>query len=423
MSAPVVVRLGADPRNVRSARRVVTDALLAAGAAELVDSVTLAVSEVVTNALVHAGGEIELRVEVSEDAVRVEVEDRGAHLPAVRHYSGTASTGRGLQMLTDSVSRWGARELTDGKVVWFEVFRSGAAVPHLPVDDEVRRARPQTVMVTLLNVPLLMHAAWQEHGATLLREHLLHAIADDEDALGQHAKASAAMALLNEQLPAPVLDDDPEALMADAIGDRVTLDRLVLEVPADAVGQFDVLDDLLGRAIVEAGAGRFLSPPTQPEIDEMRQWLCREVTGQGRRSTVPTPWRAHSDVHHPLGAGDFARHADLLAAMSLERAVLATDEASIIVAVSPRALEILAYDTADQLLGRRIIAVVPERFRQAHIAGTTLNATNGRDVLLGVPITVPMLRSDGSEVLVDVEVRPEVHDPHARVFVARFETA
>ena len=70
-----------------------------------------------------------------------------------------------------------------------------------------------------------------------------------------------------------------------------------------------------------------------------------------------------------------------------------------------------------------MIAVVPARYHQAHIAGTTLNATNGRDVLLGVPLVVPMVRADGSELLVSIEVCPEVIDDDRRVFVARFRAA
>jgi hypothetical protein len=49
--------------------------------------------------------------------------------------------------------------------------------------------------------------------------------------------------------------------------------------------------------------------------------------------------------------------------------------------------------------------VVPARFHHARTAGTTLHATNGRDNMLGVPIDVPMVRADGTEVPVRIEVR------------------
>ena len=104
-------------------------------------------------------------------------------------------------------------------------------------------------------------------------------------------------------------------------------------------------------------------------------------------------------------------------------ALLATDEASIIVAASPAALALLGYDRADQLVGRRVIVVVPARFHQAHIAGTTMHVTNGRSTLLGVPITVPMVHADGTEVMVSIEVCPQRLDDDHRVFVARFHAA
>src|SRR3954449_12199211 len=84
------------------------------------------------------------------------------------------------------------------------------------------------------------------------------------------------------------------------------------------------------------------------------------------------------------------------------------------------ALDLLGYQHEGELLGRRVIVVVPARFHQAHIAGTTLHATNGPDNLLGVPINVPMLGSDGTEVPVRIQVRSKRLDVDHRVFVARF---
>ena len=42
----------------------------------------------------------------------------------------------------------------------------------------------------LLEAPLLMHLAWQEHASALLREHLLHVMEHDPDAMARHAQAS-----------------------------------------------------------------------------------------------------------------------------------------------------------------------------------------------------------------------------------------
>ena len=276
--------------------------------------------------------------------------------------------------------------------------------------------------VTLRQAPLLMHWAWQEHGAALLREYLLHVLDHDDTILDRHAEASEALSLLSEQLPVPDLSEDPEILMAGALEPDVTAGEAVLEIRAGAVAHFATLDDLLRRAIKEARVGRFLGPPTQPEIDEMRTWICAEVAKQTSGNATATPWLARTDVRATLAdqAHLTATYADLAL---VDEPLLATDEASIIVAASPAALDLLGYERAQDLLGCRVIAVVPARYHQAHIAGTTLNATNGRDVLLGVPLVVPMVRADGTEIPVSIEVRPERLDNDHRVFVARFRPA
>jgi PAS domain S-box-containing protein len=417
----VSVALDADPRNVSRGRRILRDALVRSGAEHLVESATLLLSEVVTNAFVHVGTQVLVLVWSTDEGVRVEVEDAGSHVPARRHYVGTAGTGRGLQLLDELADRWGTVARSTGKTVWFELGTPRTGRVTLD-DDAAGRLVDQptgTRQVTLRHVPLLMHVAWQEHAATLLREYLLHVLDDDDDILDKHAQASEAMSLLNEQLPGPALSDEAEALMADATEPKVTADEVVLHLPVASIPHFTTLDELLACAIGEARAGHFLSPPTQPEIDEMRRWICSEVARQASGNTTATPWLARTDVRATL-----ADQATLTTTYShlaeVDEPLLATDEASIIVAASRPALDALGYRSADELLGRRVIVVVPARYHQAHIAGTTLHATNGRDNLLGMPLDVPMVRADGTEVPVRLEVRPQRLDADHRVFVARF---
>lgn len=417
--------LDADPRNVGQARKMLQDAMLRSGAKHLAESATLLMSETVTNAFVHVGTQISVRVWSTAEAVRVEVEDRGAHLPVRRHYAGTAGTGRGLRLMDELADRWGTDASSTGKTVWFEIGPHTQPVISDGTDGQMAEslAEPvKTAHVTLRHVPLLMHVAWQEHAATLLREYLLHVLDEDVDILDKHAQASEAMSLLSDQIPGPELSADADVLMAEAIEPYVTADEVVLHLPDASIRHFGTLDQLLRSAIAEAHAGRFLSPPTQPEINEMRQWLCSEVARQTSGDTTATPWVARTDVRATLvdQAALTATYSELAA---VDQPLLATDEASIIVAASGPALELLGYQHAGELLGRRVIVVVPARFHQAHIAGTTLHMTNGRDNLLGVPINVPMVRADGTEVPVLIEVRAERLDEDRRVFVARFRPA
>jgi PAS domain S-box-containing protein len=90
------------------------------------------------------------------------------------------------------------------------------------------------------------------------------------------------------------------------------------------------------------------------------------------------------------------------------------------VAASPLALSLLGYQHEEQLFGERIIRIVPARYHQAHIAGTTLHVTNGRSPLLGVRVTVPVVRADGTEAPMGLEVRPRSLPGGGRLFVAEF---
>lgn len=424
-SVAASITLDSDPRNVGRARSVLREALTRSGAEHLLDSAAVVLSEVVTNAFVHAGGSVRVDVSATADWVRVEVQDGSSSLPARRNYASTAGTGRGVPLMDSMADRWGIAERPVGKAVWFEVG-DGEASPSAATEmaggapDVASGGSAEVCLVTLRNVPVLMHAAWQEHAATLLREYLLHVLGDDDEILQAHARASAAMNMLHEQLPTPVLSDEPGALMADAIEPKVSADEVVLRIPAPAVPHFQTLDDLLRKAITMARAGLFLSPPTQPEIDEMRQWICSEIARQAAGDTTATPWLARSDVRATL-ADQAALTSTYSTLSNVDEPLLATDEASIIVAASQRALDVLGYGEANELLGRRVIVVVPARYHQAHIAGTTLHATNGRDNLLRVPINVPMVRADGSEIPVRIVVRSERISQDRRVFVARFQ--
>ena len=74
----------------------------------------------------------------------------------------------------------------------------------------------------------------------------------------------------------------------------------------------------------------------------------------------------------------------------------------IIVAVSAPAAQLLGYVAGDELVGHRLVDIIPERYRQAHLAGFTLHLFSGRSPLLGHQVTVPALRQDGSEVTIDI---------------------
>ena len=106
------------------------------------------------------------------------------------------------------------------------------------------------------------------------------------------------------------------------------------------------------------------------------------------------------------------------AVLDSSRALVATNDNGQIIAVSPAATGVLGF-SSQALVGRRVLAVIPTRFRQAHVAGMTLHMINGRGPLLEQEVTVPMLCADGTERSVRLEVRP-TRVAGERVFVGEF---
>ncbi|MBW8482329.1 ATP-binding protein [Actinomadura parmotrematis] len=79
-------------------------------------------SELVTNAVQHAGGAgrgIAVRAYVSEAGPVLEVIDQSSEAPEPRPFSLTAQSGRGLAMLAMLVEAWGWHpRVSGGKSVW-----------------------------------------------------------------------------------------------------------------------------------------------------------------------------------------------------------------------------------------------------------------------------------------------------------------
>jgi hypothetical protein len=108
------------PRAVRRARVLVRRTLDTWNLASLTDEAELLVSELTTNALLHATGLISLHL-VFRDHLRCEVGDDDHTLPAPRHPLATSETGRGLNLVDHLASRWGSTRTQTGKIVWFEL--------------------------------------------------------------------------------------------------------------------------------------------------------------------------------------------------------------------------------------------------------------------------------------------------------------
>jgi anti-sigma regulatory factor (Ser/Thr protein kinase) len=112
------------PATVAQARTAIDQALSPALPASVATDLRLIVSELVTNVVRHAAldqdQELELRGELADGCVRVEVSDPGKGFePAVIPAPDRAS-GWGLFLLDQLAHRWGAVR-NEPNVVWFEI--------------------------------------------------------------------------------------------------------------------------------------------------------------------------------------------------------------------------------------------------------------------------------------------------------------
>jgi DNA-binding NarL/FixJ family response regulator len=118
-----VLTLPADIASSSTGRRFVRN-LLDEANETLAGDVELLVSELVSNAVIHAGTDPRLEVRIAADTVRVEVYDADPSSPVARQPDSAGPGGRGLHLVDRLASRWGFELLDEGKLVWFEVDRA-----------------------------------------------------------------------------------------------------------------------------------------------------------------------------------------------------------------------------------------------------------------------------------------------------------
>jgi len=118
-----VTRLPSDPSAVPAARRFASQQLIDFdGPPELVDRTRLLVTELTTNAVMHAHSPIRLTVEPRSDRVRVEVRDDDPCAIETPHAPDPdATSGRGLWLVSALSMAWGVNRNELGKTIWFEV--------------------------------------------------------------------------------------------------------------------------------------------------------------------------------------------------------------------------------------------------------------------------------------------------------------
>jgi CheY-like chemotaxis protein len=125
LSPRVEADFPAQTRAVAGARAFAQRALESWRQADLGDAVTLLLSELVTNAVVHAASAPNVAIHLLPDRVHVEVSDGDTTELLAQRATPDADCGRGLALVEALAYRWGQVGLPGGKVVWFDVLRQG----------------------------------------------------------------------------------------------------------------------------------------------------------------------------------------------------------------------------------------------------------------------------------------------------------
>ncbi|HET6699227.1 MAG TPA: ATP-binding protein [Nocardioidaceae bacterium] len=315
------VRMVAEPSSVPMVRRFVGDALSEWGRDQLVDDVSLCVTELSTNATLHGDGSFfEVELERGEDAVRLAVVDpgqRGARAITLRSELGellelTAdeqpTTGRGIAIVSALASHWGVEELPDGTRVWAEFGAGGdtwaggfpgAPEARQPEDsashaaradgsagtasgdreyDAAPRAGSRRVTVTLVGCPVRLVRAHDGHIAELIRE--LQLISAD----GEHPRAARLAHDLEEIVERHATGWDAARLQAaEALrrGDELVDVRIVASVsPGGLRPGLARLRALLEEADAMAEVGELITLPAPDEIWRLRDWMQAQMADQ-----------------------------------------------------------------------------------------------------------------------------------------------
>ncbi|TDC78071.1 SpoIIE family protein phosphatase [Streptomyces hainanensis] len=165
-------------RSVATARGFVRDTLQGWGMADLIEDAVVLTSELVTNAVVHAGTAAEVRCLRDDDGVRVEVVDRHPEreLPMAEVSRGqldlNSEGGRGLLLCAALAARWGVDYTPAEKCVWFRLDQqvlpvgTRSAGPVLP--DEALPVSETRVRVAVVQVDRAdTITVWNEDAAEL----------------------------------------------------------------------------------------------------------------------------------------------------------------------------------------------------------------------------------------------------------------
>jgi anti-sigma regulatory factor (Ser/Thr protein kinase) len=281
-----------------AARRTVTDVLTEIDRGDLVDDAAIIVSELVTNAVLHAGSQVHLSVFPHDGGVRIEVADVSSHLPRWSPVEDGATSGRGLILVNQLSSRWGAERTADGgKLVWAELVETAAPVDEITMEDLLAKwaddacsPAPATVAVRLdIDVRRMLES--RSHTDDLHRELQLVRLWA-ATATAKPSERERRVLRLATQLTAASDDfrDARQQMWSQTLGaarrshDRATLQLALLATDAEpAAAWLAALDE----ADALAADGQLLLPAFPHAMTEFRRQYIGDIIAQLNAADPP----------------------------------------------------------------------------------------------------------------------------------------
>lgn len=273
MTSEVVLRV-LGPGDVSVARRAVAG-LLAGADPQLADDVTLSLSELLTNAIVHGRPPVGLVARLEDETLRIEVGDGSPDRGSPQESTGLASSGRGLNIVDAVAHRWGMESRGAGKAVWMEF----SLAPTTAVPEHV---------VQLLDVPVAAYLRGQEQLESTLHELQVLSSSDPTSFGAVEAATVIPLRRAMETFRASRRQGRTEALAAASAGlDRVDF---AWRLPRDAAEAARVWASGVAELARLARDGVLLTPPPDAEVARLRRWLAAEIAGQLRQGREPEPF-------------------------------------------------------------------------------------------------------------------------------------
>lgn len=291
------------PRSVHDARRWVVDACHQIGRDDLTETAELGISELVTNAILHATAPVRVRLRGTRGHPRVEVFDGSLTAPApyppMTDGEELLSTiGRGLGIVAMCADAWGAVIQPEGKFVWFEPATE-VSDPDLEgdiydssADDRISSDAElgDGVAIEFARLPVNLYVDFRRHYQELRRELRLLSLAHETD----YPVAKNLSDLFRR------FDDEfRKARGADKLDSAIASgeDRadISLVVPSSCPATSAQMIDLLELADAFCRAERLLSLATTPQQLQFQRWWLGEF-GRQAAGEAPRPWAGSDQV-------------------------------------------------------------------------------------------------------------------------------